>query len=71
MASFKLTEREDELARKFREEHKGCRPDLSHKIFPTYAPYTYKFTPTGIGSCVSITCPYCGEEKDITDVDSW
>ena len=26
---------------------------------------------SGIGTAISIKCNYCGEEKDITDYDSW
>lgn len=29
------------------------------------------FTNTGIGTVYKVTCPICGETKDITDYGSW
>jgi hypothetical protein len=31
---------------------------------------TYKFTPTGIGDVIEVSCP-CGETVDLTDYASW
>ena len=28
-------------------------------------------SPTGIGTIIKLKCPKCGEEVDITDIDSW
>lgn len=70
MAKFELTEKEEELAKAFRDKHKQCRPK-HNRMFQQYAPFSYTFEPNGIGIAVSIKCPYCGEEKDITDIDSW
>ena len=28
-------------------------------------------SPTGIGTAIKLKCPKCGEEVDITDIDSW
>ena len=33
--------------------------------------FIYTLTGTGIGTAIKIKCPKCGEEKDITDMDSW
>jgi len=33
--------------------------------------YIYTLTGTGIGTCVKVKCPVCGEEEDITDIGSW
>ena len=33
--------------------------------------YIYKLTGTGIGTAITITCPVCGEEKDVTDYSAW
>lgn len=33
--------------------------------------YLYELTGTGIGTAITIKCPVCGEEKDITDYDCW
>lgn len=67
MANYKLSDIENEMANTFKELHKKCRP----KGREVYAPYSYIFTPTGIGVAVKIVCPYCGENKDITDVGCW
>lgn len=33
--------------------------------------YIYTLTGTGIGTAISIKCPECGEEKDVTDFSNW
>jgi len=33
--------------------------------------YIYTLTGTGIGACIKVKCPVCGEEEDITDISSW
>ena len=33
--------------------------------------WIYTLTGTGIGTCIEIKCPLCGESEDITDTDSW
>lgn len=33
--------------------------------------YIYTLTGCGIGTAIEIKCPICGEEEDITDVESW
>ena len=71
MTKFELNKKEEELAEAFKEEHKKCRPNKEGELFLQYAPYSYIFTPTGIGNCVYISCPYCGEKRNITDVSDW
>lgn len=33
--------------------------------------YIYTLTGTGLGTDITIKCPICGEEENITDIDSW
>ena len=33
--------------------------------------YIYELSGTGIGTCIKIKCPICGQEADITDYGSW
>lgn len=33
--------------------------------------YVYELIGTGIGTVIYITCPVCGEQKDITDIGDW
>lgn len=33
--------------------------------------YNITLEGTGIGTVIKVRCPYCDEEKDITDIDSW
>lgn len=33
--------------------------------------YSYRITSSGIGHEIIITCPRCGESKDITDYNDW
>lgn len=53
---------EYERAKTFREKH--------YQSFKNNR-YIYDLEGTGIGTIVKIKCPVCGEEKDITDLDSW
>ena len=41
--------------------------------FPSHFDYgfSYRYTPTGIGTGITIRCNYCGEEEDITDYSTW
>lgn len=66
--NFSLTKKEAYLAHNFCKEHLSC----ARKNPATIGGYVnYSFTPTGIGDCVKIKCNICGEEKDITDYDTW
>lgn len=71
MANYTLDNLEKERSDQFQKWHKRCRPKNDNEVFPQYAPFKYIFTPTGIGVCVHIVCPYCGKERDITNVDCW
>jgi hypothetical protein len=64
--SFELNEKETNLAYKFISKHKQCKctDALCQK-------YEYRFYPGGLGSCIVIKCLICGEEANITDIDSW
>jgi hypothetical protein len=64
MANYTLSEKEKKDADTSIKKHKKCNPKHS-------TPFKYIFTPTGIGNAVTIKCPCCGEEKDITDVSCW
>ena len=66
MANYNLDEVEQERADKFQKWHKRHK-----KKDESSAPFSYRFTSTGIGVAVSIICPYCGKEKDITNIDCW
>ena len=33
--------------------------------------YIYRLTGNGIGECVEITCPFCNESEDVTDITHW
>jgi hypothetical protein len=58
---FRLSEQEQEKAQLWLKEHKrGCRGNS----------ISYKFTQTGIGVAVGISCD-CGASKNITDYDKW
>lgn len=58
-----------ELARltAFKEKHAESCPAIT----AIGGKFTYIFTPTGIGTAIVVRCNACGEEKDITDVNSW
>ena len=68
---YELNHNEEKSANHFMTYHKRCRPKKNGDTLPQYAPFKYILTPTGIGTSVSIKCPYCGKEKDITDVSDW
>lgn len=33
--------------------------------------YIFEIAETGIGHCIKVKCPLCGQEEDITDLDCW
>ena len=60
---YQMSDNEKKAERAFRDSHcksceNGCR-------------YLYELTGTGVGTAITIKCPVCGEEKDITDYDCW
>ena len=58
-----ISDNEKKAERAFRDSHyKSCKNGSK---------YLYELTGTGIGTAITIKCPVCGEEKDITDYDCW
>ena len=67
---FIMSDNELQQKKDFREEHwNKCGKPLNNKAKGNT--YIYELTNTGIGTSIKITCPICGECKNITDVDSW
>jgi hypothetical protein len=66
--NFAMTDDETERAVTFTNDHRPVCP-----IKDTGAiggRFTYEFTPTGLGTCVVVTC-VCGAELNITDYRDW
>lgn len=58
-----LSEREKDSLYKFRNKHyTDCR---------NFGEFTFDLLYSGIGHCVKVKCPICGEEEDITDMSCW
>lgn len=71
---FKLDEIESERARKFIEMHDHTvdfKKENKLSFSTLGQQFTYKITPGGLGSLISIKCNCCGEEKDITNIKNW
>lgn len=67
---LQMSDKEILAEKAFREKHwKMCAEPLKSKVAGNT--YIYELTGTGIGTCIKITCPICGQFEDITDVDSW
>ena len=64
-----MSDKEYEAAKAFREKHWQMHNGGQSKGVANT--YQYELTGTVIGTCIKIRCPICGEEKDITDIDSW
>ncbi len=58
-----LSDREMKAIEEFRNQHYASCNNGSRYIF--------ELTGTGIGEAISIQCPVCGEQKDVTDVEDW
>ena len=67
ITEFKLTEKEAELARKFKEKHK--HPNINKGAIGGHI--TYHFTPTSVANGVKIECNICDTVENITDYDDW
>ena len=67
MIEFKLNELENELAEEFMNNHR--HPEINKGAIGGHMEFI--FTPTAIGDACSIRCDICGEEKNITDYDTW
>lgn len=58
-----LSESEAQRIREFREEHyKSCKNSGT---------YLFELNGTGIGEAITIKCPCCNEEEDVTDYSTW
>ena len=65
-----MSDKEIEAERNFRYRHyEKCALPLNNKSAGNT--YIYELTGTGLGTCIKITCPICGQSEDITDIDSW
>jgi len=65
-----MSDKEAKAARDFRNRHyEKCALPLNSKSAGNT--YIYELTGTGLGTCIKITCPICGQSEDITDIDSW
>lgn len=52
----------------FKEKHKNC---IRKNPTTIGGGFSYIFTPTGIGTAVSIKCNVCNEVENCTDYDCW
>jgi len=68
MTKFELHGKEIERADAFEKKHVECARKQPTAIGGNIK---YHFTPTSIGTAVSIECSLCGEEENITDYDLW
>ena len=67
---LQLSDNEVKAIKDFRDKHyKKCAEPLHSKAAGNT--YIYELTGTGLGTCIKITCPICGETEDVTDTDSW
>lgn len=58
-----LSDVEIQRAKEFRAKHyESCNNGRS---------YQYELTGTGVGTAITIKCPVCGVEENITDYDCW
>lgn len=64
-----MSDKEYEADKEFRSRHWEMHNGGKHKFVGNT--YWYELSGTGIGTYIKIKCPICGEEKDITDIDSW
>ena len=64
---FKLNDKEEVAAEKFLQKHR--HPEINKGAIG--GGIQFIFTPTYIADACSIRCDICGEEKNITDYDSW
>ena len=64
-----MSNKEAEAERDFRNRHCQCALRLKSKTVGNT--YIYELSGTGLGTCIKITCPICGQSEDITDIDSW
>ncbi len=65
---FKLNETEAAAAKAFIEKHRDT--DIN-RLGAIGGQFSYIFTPTSIGTCVSIRDQVSGAEENITDFGDW
>jgi hypothetical protein len=63
MIQFKLSPKEEKDIEEWKEAIKT--------VYGSYGTFTYKFTPTGIGTVIVVYSELADIEKDFTDLDSW
>lgn len=68
-----LTEKENEQAAEFVWAHyaRKCSPRYRPWRVATRAEVQVTAKATGIGFGITLKCLNCGEEKDVTDFESW
>jgi len=64
-----FSKKESERDKAFRRAHYDMHECDKNKA--TGNTYVYTLTGAGIGTIINITCPICGQSKDITDIESW
>ena len=62
------SEKELKAFNAFVKKHTNCM--TKHKGDGGKVPYVIPYG-TGIGTCVTVVCPVCGEKKEITDSSVW
>lgn len=77
---FRISGVELERVRNFKKNHECFLPNASKKEQRLLGQkkkqgaiggqYTYSFTPTSLGTAVSMRCA-CGKEENVTEYDSW
>lgn len=60
---LEITDNEKQRIKEFRNKH--------HKKCNNGNTYDYRISGTGLGTILIISCPYCGNEEDVTDVSGW
>lgn len=61
-----FSEKEQEANAQFRKEHfASCQSG------GRTSSYEYVLTGTGIGTAITVRCPVCGKEENITDYSNW
>lgn len=66
-----LNRKEKKEFDKFKEEHRKCALEHKDDCLGNFEGYTILIIPTEVGDIIKLKCTYCGEERDITDVDCW
>lgn len=67
---FRLDSGEVKKAERWKKSHNRGKCGKTREKSPIGGRYSYVFTPTSIGTFISIVCNLCGKEKTITDYDS-